>query len=87
MISGNTVAAIASVYPIVNSPVVGSASDSMSLTPWRLCRYRHKKHYADIRIMPSRWPFVLVIGLFGPAYRHNPGLHTGRFAVDFAVFT
>jgi len=44
-------------------------------------------HYADIRIMPSRWPFVLVIGLFGPAYRHNPGLHTGRFAVDFAVFT
>jgi hypothetical protein len=37
--------------------------------------------------MPSRWPFVLVIGLFGPAYRHNPGLHTGRFAVDFAVFT
>jgi DNA-binding transcriptional LysR family regulator len=45
------------------------------------------RHYADIRIMPSRWPFVLVIGLFGPAYRHNPGLHTGRFAVDFAVFT
>jgi len=29
------------------------------------------RHYAGIRIMPRRWMFVLVIGLSGPAYRHN----------------
>jgi len=42
----------------------GSAARTFDIL-WNLCRYRHKFHYADVRIMPTMVVKPLVVGVDG----------------------